>query len=74
METNLPLDSMSVVEKLHLMEAIWDSLRHEPELPTPDWHKNILAERTQKLENGEEEFSDWEDVKNRLNHLGKDAS
>jgi len=73
MAVDLELDSMSTVEKLRLMESIWDSLRVAPDLVTPDWHREVLAERTQQIESGEVEFSNWDDVRDRLNKLGKDA-
>ena len=73
MNFDLPLDSMTTMEKLHLMESIWDSLRNVPDLPAPDWHREVLAERTRQIEAGEVEFSDWTDVKKRLDALGKNA-
>ena len=73
MSVDLPLNSMSTTEKLQLMESIWDSLRNAPDLAAPEWHRELLAERTRQLENGEVEFSDWDDVKIRLNELGKNA-
>jgi putative addiction module component (TIGR02574 family) len=71
MSVDLPLNSMTTSEKLQLMESIWDSLRTVPDLPAPDWHREVLAERTRQIEAGEVEFSDWEDVKKRLNKLGE---
>ena len=73
MSVELPLDSMSTTEKLQLMESIWDSLRNAPDLPAPEWHRELLAERTRQLENNEVEFSDWDDVKIRLSELDKNA-
>ena len=46
----LPLDRMTLEEKLMAMEAIWDSLcRDETQIPVPDWHKQILDERERKV-------------------------
>ena len=73
MAVDLQLDSMSTAEKLRLMESIWDSLRIAPDLMTPDWHREVLAERTRQIESGDVEFSNWDDVRARLNKLGKDA-
>ncbi len=72
MSLDLPLNSMTISEKLHLMESIWDSLRGSPDLPAPEWHREVLEERTRQIEAGEVEFSDWDDVKTRLDKLGKD--
>jgi hypothetical protein len=40
MDAVLPLDQMTLEEKLRAMEAIWRSLsKHENQVATPDWHK-----------------------------------
>ena len=74
MSVDLPLGSMTTSEKLQLMESIWDSLRTVPDLKVPGWHREVLEERTRQLEAGEVEFSDWEEVKERLSRLGKDEN
>jgi hypothetical protein len=66
----LPLESMSTADKLKIMETVWSSLRDAPDLPVPDWHRDILAERRQQLEAGQLTVSSWEDAKKRLNELG----
>jgi putative addiction module component (TIGR02574 family) len=35
---------LSPEQKLDLIEALWDSLSPE-NVPTPDWHRELLAER-----------------------------
>ena len=51
------IKKMSTTECLKIMEAIWDSLLHdETNIESPQWHKNVLAERKSKIENGEAEF------------------
>ncbi len=46
MDAVLPLDQMTVEEKLRAMEDIWRSLsKHEDQVPVPDWHKQVLDER-----------------------------
>ena len=67
----IPLPDMSLQQKLELMEALWDDLSRTPEsLPSPDWHKDVLDERRQRLQSGEEAVSDWEaakqDIRRRL--------
>ncbi len=72
MSTNLPLDQMTVAEKLEAMEAIWSSLcRNPPDVNSPEWHKEILAERRRRLASGETTLSDWSEAKNRLQGLGR---
>lgn len=70
MSIDIPLDSMSVPEKLMAIDTIWDSLCKSPEsVPVPEWHKRELEERIKRLESGEAQLLDWEDVKSQLNSL-----
>ena len=49
------------------MEALWDELcRREEEVPVPDWHKQLLDERQQQIEEGKAKFIDWETAKERI--------
>lgn len=64
MSVDLPFHEMSLRDKLELMEALWDDLSRSPDtLPSPEWHKEVLDERRQRIESGEETFSDWESAK-----------
>ena len=48
---------MSAKERLQTMEAIWDSFSHDQiEVKSPEWHKDILSERRDKIEQGKAEF------------------
>jgi len=63
----LPLDQMSVEEKIQTMENLWDSLLHEnSEIASPDWHREVLAEREAAIERGEAHFEDWETAKEKI--------
>lgn len=65
--TLLPLDKMTLAQKLQVMEEIWADLRkNEDNIPVPEWHKELLAEREQKIAAGQAKFTDWETVKRRL--------
>ena len=67
MNISLPLDQMTVAEKLQLMEVIWDDLiQHAAEMPPPAWHGEVLAEREAALARGDETFEDWEAAKQRI--------
>jgi len=51
------LTSMSVDERLRMMESLWASLDHEAvPMESPDWHGDVLAQRKAKLETGEATF------------------
>ncbi len=67
MNISLPLDEMTVEEKLQLMEMIWDDLsRHADEMEPPAWHGEVLAEREAAVARGDETFEDWETAKQRI--------
>ena len=72
MSIELPLGAMSVTEKLQLMETIWSSLCQNPgDVQSPEWHKEVLAERGRRLASGEATVSTWDDAKTRLLKLGQ---
>ena len=63
----LPLDQMTVEEKLTAMEAIWRSLsEHEDQVPVPDWHKQVLDERQRQIDAGGATFVSFEEMKERV--------
>ena len=61
------LDQMTVSEKLALMERIWDNLSRRPQdVPSPEWHGEVLAERKAAVREGKSEFVEWDGAKRRL--------
>ena len=61
MSINLPLDNMSLAEKLEAMEVLWADISRRPaDLPSPDWHKEILDERRRLVAEGKLKFLDWD--------------
>ncbi len=72
MTIELPLNTMSVEEKVQLLEQIWDSLsRQSGDVRSPDWHAVILNERKRQIENGKMTVSPWSEAKERLQKLRK---
>jgi hypothetical protein len=64
MPVEVPLNLMTLPEKLQLMEALWDDLTRRPEaLESPAWHREVLQECRRKADTGEEQFNDWETAK-----------
>jgi len=67
MDTVLPLDRMTVEEKLRAIEVLWDDLcRNEKQVPVADWQKQLLDEREQQIQTGEAKFSDWDAAEKRI--------
>lgn len=61
------LDTLSIAEKLALMERLWADLSRRPaDIPSPDWHGDVLATRLDAVRAGETKFVDWDDAKRRL--------
>jgi hypothetical protein len=60
---SIPLDKMSLAEKLEAMEAIWADLSRTPSQVTiPDWHREVLKTRRESPAT----WLDWEQVKASL--------
>ncbi len=67
MNLALPLNEMTVEEKLQAMEALWEDLsRNADLLETPAWHEEILLERERQLATGEASFIEWEQAKAQI--------
>jgi hypothetical protein len=55
---------MSVNERIQAMEILWDSLLDdEAEISSPDWHGEILLERSRTIDDGTAEMVPIKDLK-----------
>ena len=60
------IKKMSISDRIRTMEAIWESLLYDDaEMPSPEWHGSILAERTRKIDEGSARFLSIKEVKER---------
>jgi hypothetical protein len=60
----IPVEQMSVEEKLRAMKLLWENLRQdEKDVPVPQWHRNLLDERDKLVAEGKARFEDWETAK-----------
>lgn len=67
---SIPLDDMSLSDKLSLIETVWDSLSQKGEdFESPEWHGEVLQKRMdmEKVQRGDTEFRSLESVRQRLN-------
>jgi len=72
MEITLPLEKMTIVEKLRMMETLWRDLTRDGEhFESPQWHGAVLRERAARVKQGKESFMDWETAKKQLRNRVK---
>ncbi|MCR4290467.1 MAG: addiction module protein [Candidatus Scalindua sp.] len=63
----LPLEEMTVSEKLQVMEELWSDLCcNQDQIPVPQWHKDILDRREELVKQGKATFVDWKTAKKRI--------
>lgn len=61
------LNHLSRLEKVRMMNDIWDDLTHDVEhFQAPDWHEQVLKETQQQLANGKVDSLDWSEAKQLL--------
>ena len=61
------IERMSVAERLQAMDQIWDSLdRDSDEIPSPDWHQDVLADRKARAQRGEAKFLTLAELRSRI--------
>ena len=69
MASTLPLEKMSVEEKLRAMELLWDDLcSNATGLSSPAWHEDVLADREGMEQRGADKFEDWDTAKRNISN------
>ena len=64
MHLAIPLQAMSVTDKLQAIEEIWADLAREAgDVPSPAWHGDVLRAREQRVADGSARFLDIADAK-----------
>ncbi|MFO8239889.1 MAG: addiction module protein [Dissulfuribacterales bacterium] len=64
MHFNIPLEQMSVEDKLQAIEVIWADLAGTPEnISSPSWHADILNARERRISQGTAHFLDIVEAK-----------
>ena len=67
MDMSIPLNKMTIIEKLRAIEEIWENLLRDSEnIPSPAWHADVLSAREQRIRDGKSQFSDWNEAKSRI--------
>lgn len=69
MYTKLPLNDMTIEDKMRVMEDLWSDLtKTEKNYPSPDWHYDVLLLREKRVREGKEVYKDWEEAKKELHN------
>ena len=65
------LDALTVPEKVRLLEQLWQSLcSHPADVSSPEWHAEVLKERSERLTDGRATRIPWAEAKAQLEQLG----
>jgi len=60
-------DALSIDEQIDYVQSLWDHIAARPEdVPVPDWHREILAERLASHRSDEGNGRDWDDFEKDL--------
>jgi Putative addiction module component len=72
MDIALPLEKMTIADKLRAMEMLWSDLtRDDGPFESPEWHGVVLRESAARVKDGKESFIDWKIVKKQLRSRAK---
>ena len=63
----IEIERMTIQERLHTMELLWDSITHSIEdIEPPAWHGEILSERKKIIDSGEAEWLTMDELRKEL--------
>ncbi|MGK7928735.1 MAG: addiction module protein [Spirulina sp.] len=66
MPTELDFGKMTVTQKLQMLEGIWDDhSRSLADVPSPDWHGDILAKRIKAVEEEQSPFQKEKELRSQ---------
>lgn len=63
---HLPLESMTIEEKLQAMEELWADICANAGVEPPEWHRSVVRSRAESAKRGEHAVEDWEAAKKRI--------
>jgi putative addiction module component (TIGR02574 family) len=68
-------DELSPDEKLDYINALWQRFTAQPEdVPAPEWHRDVIAERLAVVDRGEGSARPWDAVRKDLLAKLRDTS
>jgi putative addiction module component (TIGR02574 family) len=67
MDISLPLDKMTNLDKIAMIEKIWDDLcRDTQAIPSPTWHQDVLTAREKEIKEGRASFTSFDRIKEKI--------
>lgn len=69
-ELVLPIESMTVAEKMDVIDRIMDDLsRNSSTVPVIEWHGELLKQRADAIERGEDVFMTLDEAEARIRQM-----
>lgn len=60
-------EELSADEKLDYVQELWEHVSaHPDEVPVPDWHREVVAQRLAAYRRGETTSRSWSDIRDEL--------
>ena len=59
-------EELSPEEKLEYIQALWDHFSEHPDVPVPDWHRQVVADRLATHRRGEITSRPWSEIREEL--------
>jgi len=60
-------DELTVDEKIDYLQSLWNRIAARPEdVPVPDWHREVLAERLEAYRVNPSAGRPWEEVRDEI--------
>ena len=67
MDISLLLEKLTNLDKIAVMEKLWDDLCRDPEsIPSPKWHQEVLEAREKEVNEGKAKFTSFDKAKERI--------
>ncbi len=60
-------DDLSLEEKVDYVSNLWDAILDSGrDIPVPDWHRDVIADRLAQLRDDPDSALPWDDVRDEL--------
>jgi putative addiction module component (TIGR02574 family) len=63
MSKPITIENLSIIEKIELMEKLWEDLSSSPDYSPPAWHGEELARRKNAVKEGKISYTEWDKAK-----------